>query len=64
LVPDAPIDLTNDPSVTTESVIRFTWSEGLSNGGTPVIDYDVYYNQGSSIGSWVLLEEDVLTAYY
>ena len=26
LVPDAPIDLTNDPSTTTDTLIRFTWS--------------------------------------
>ena len=26
LVPDAPIDLINDPTITTNTVIRFTWS--------------------------------------
>ena len=26
LVPDAPIVLTNDPSTTTDTLIRFTWS--------------------------------------
>jgi len=43
-VPDAPINLANDPTVTSDSVIRFTWSQGLSNGGAEVIDYSVYYD--------------------
>jgi hypothetical protein len=44
LVPDAPINLANDPLTTDDTIIRFTWDEGLSNGGTPVIDFDIYYN--------------------
>jgi hypothetical protein len=34
LVPDAPISLVNDPSSTSATSIRFTWSEGPTNGGT------------------------------
>jgi hypothetical protein len=30
----------------------------------PVLDYDVYYDQGSAVGTFVLLEEAVLTDYY
>jgi hypothetical protein len=48
LVADAPISLANDPLTTTDTVIRFTWSDGLSDGGTAVIDYTVYFDQGSS----------------
>lgn len=44
--------------------IRFTWDQGLNNGGVEVIDYDVYYNQGTAIDSWILLEEGVLTQYF
>ena len=44
LVPDAPINLTNDPTVTSDTTVRFTWAEGPSNGGSPVIDFDVYYD--------------------
>jgi hypothetical protein len=43
-VPDSPINLANDPSTTTDKVIKFTWAEGESNGGTPVIDYTVFYD--------------------
>lgn len=44
LVPDAPVNLQNDPLVTTDVNIKFTWVDGVSDGGTSVIDYDVYYD--------------------
>ena len=56
------MDLTNDPVVTDAFKIRFTLNEGPSNGGMPVLDYDVYYDQAA--GNYVLLEEAVPTAYY
>jgi hypothetical protein len=62
LIPDAPINLANDPTVTDASTIRFTWTEGLSNGGTAVIDFDVYYDQGT--GTWVTLAEEVSSPEY
>ena len=44
LIPDAPINLNNDHTVTDAFKIKFTWQEGPSNGGMPVIDYDIYYD--------------------
>ena len=41
LVPDAPINLSDAPLVTTDEQIGLIWSEGASTGGTPVIDYEV-----------------------
>ena len=38
LIPDAPFSLANDPAVTTDTRIRFTWSDGASDGGTQIID--------------------------
>lgn len=43
-VPDAPVSLTNDPLTTIDTTIRFTWADGVSDGGTSVIDYTVYYD--------------------
>jgi hypothetical protein len=43
-------------------VIRFTWSDGLSDGGSPVIDYTVYYDQGSN--TFVELESGVTSQFY
>ncbi len=43
-VPDSPINLVNDASSTTGYLIKFTWTEGISNGGSKVIDYNIYYD--------------------
>jgi hypothetical protein len=43
LVPDAPINLTNDLQVTNANAIKLSWEEGASNGGIAVIDYAVFY---------------------
>lgn len=39
LVPDSPILLTENSAVTTAYVIGFSWLDGVSTGGTPIIDY-------------------------
>lgn len=62
-VPDAPVTLENDPTTTTDTLIKFTWSDGAIDGGTPVIDYRVFYDEGTA-GSYVLLESGVTTQYY
>lgn len=33
-VPDAPTNLQNDPTVTDDVKVRFTWDEGVSNGSS------------------------------
>jgi hypothetical protein len=59
LVPEPPINLLNDPTTTSDVVIRFTWDQGLNNGGVPVIDYAVYYDQAT--GNYILLDDAVVT---
>jgi hypothetical protein len=44
LVPDAPINLINDPTITNSFRIGFSWSEGTSNGGAEVIDFSIAYD--------------------
>jgi hypothetical protein len=44
LVPDAPVALTNDFASTDNQKIRFTWSDGASDGGVTIIDYEILYN--------------------
>ena len=61
-VPDAPLSLANDPTTTTDKVIRFTWADGATDGGSPVIDYTVSYDQGT--GTFVQLSQSVTTKYY
>lgn len=43
-------------------MITFTWINGLSNGGSPVIDYRIWYDQ--SIGNFVTLATGVTTLSY
>lgn len=62
LRPDAPINLENDPAITDAFSIAFTYAEGPSDGGTPVIDFDIYYDK--AVGDWELLETGVATLFY
>ena len=62
LVPDAPINLQNSPTITSDTQIMFSWEEGLSNGGTPVIDYEVYYDQGTN--NFILVNDEVQTTEF
>ena len=41
--PDAPLNLANDPAVTLATQIGLTWTIGVNEGGSPVIDYQVTY---------------------
>lgn len=60
LIPDAPIDLINHtPSITNDDIIGISWSDGPSDGDSPIIDYRVSYDE--STGNWVTLVEGVLT---
>lgn len=51
--PDAPLNVVNNPSYTAATQIGLTWENGLADGGTPVIDYRVSYDQGSDGANWV-----------
>lgn len=42
-IPDAPINLANIPAQTTAYQIGFEWVEGPYNGGSPVLDFEVWY---------------------
>ena len=61
-IPDSPINLVNDASTSTGYLIKFTWTEGISNGGSKVIDYNIYYDQG--LGVYVLLAQKVTSTFY
>jgi hypothetical protein len=62
-VPDAPLSLTNDAIVTSRSQIRFTWQDGISNGGKPVLEYRVNYDQALGAG-YIILYSGVTVKEY
>ena len=43
-------------------MIGLTWIDGISDGGMPVIDYMVQYDQAT--GDWIDLESGVVNQYY
>jgi hypothetical protein len=58
--PDAPINAVNDALVTDSSTIKFSWSEGSSNGGALINDYRVSYAVTGS-DTFTELSSSVLT---
>jgi hypothetical protein len=61
-VPSAPVGLAFDPAVTTNSVIGILWNNGISTGGSPILDYRIYYDQ--AIDDYVELVSGVLQRSY
>jgi hypothetical protein len=57
--PDAPTSLANNAAVTTATQIGLTWSAGAENGGAPVIDYRLTFDQGT--GTWVTYASGIQT---
>lgn len=63
LVPDAPLSLSNNAALTDATQIALTWTPGVSNRGTEVIDYRIYYTS-ESINAFVELNAGILDEYY
>jgi hypothetical protein len=62
LIPDAPINLTNHPEITNDSQIGISWSDGPSDGDSPILDYRITYDQ--STGQYVTLVEGLTDKSY
>ena len=61
-VPDKPINLRNDATVTSGSSIGLLWDEGAANGGSPVLDYKISFTTGSN--AYVTLDSGIFTTEY
>lgn len=57
-VPDAPIELSNEPDITLGEQIGLTWAAGQEPGGSPIIDYQLNYDQGN--GNFVVYRSGIL----
>jgi hypothetical protein len=55
--PDAPTNLARNHGTTTRTQLGLTWTDGASNGGQPILDYRVSFDQGN--GNWVVLQDGV-----
>lgn len=61
-IPDAPLLVANNPSVTSATRIGLTWTAGVSSGGTSVLDYTINYSTTTS--NFVLLASGLTTLSY
>ena len=61
-VPDAPINLSDAPQITSSSQIGLTWSDGSWNGGSVVLDYKISYAIGN--GAYTTLGTNVIGNAY
>lgn len=56
--PDSPINFQNVPTITNGYQIGLTWTKGVGEGGTPVIDYRVWYDQAAN--NWKVLQSNIV----
>lgn len=61
--PDTPLNLANNAQITSASQIGLTWQEGVSNGGTAVLDFRVYYTLDSD-NSFTELASSIILEHY
>lgn len=57
LVPDAPVNLLDNHTVTLQNQVGLVWQDGTSNGGTAIIDYQIWFDQGTGATPTLLLQE-------
>lgn len=60
--PDAPTSLARDPIATTTSQIGLTWEDGPSDGGLPILDYRVSFDQG--VGNYIVVQSSLTEKSY
>ena len=54
-IPDAPLNLSNVPSITSGYQIGLIWTKGQAEGGTPVFEYRIWQDQGN--GNYIILAD-------
>lgn len=62
-VPDAPTNLVNRPEITLRDQIGLSWVIPVFEGGSPVIDYAVWYDNALG-GELMLLEDNIVEQTY
>jgi hypothetical protein len=57
-LPTPPIDPVQVYS--TSTTITYDWSDPEDNGGTPILDFEIYWNEGVDDAAFVLLQHSTL----
>jgi|LauGreDrversion4_2_1035121.scaffolds.fasta_scaffold00510_13 hypothetical protein len=60
--PDPPINVVRNSLTTTATAIGITWTQGTSNGGSPVLDYLISFDQGTE--NFVPLATGIVNSAY
>lgn len=61
-MPDPPTNVVKDTLVSNAITIGIIWDNGPENGGMPVLDYRVWYDQG--MGQYMILDYEILNSFY
>lgn len=61
-VPDPPVNLIVDASISNAVTIKILWDNGPESGGVPVLDYRVWYDQGK--GVYMILDYQIANTVY
>ena len=61
--PDAPVSFAEDYSLRTATNLGFSWSEGATNGGSTVLDYQISYDEATGTDFVVLASGLISTDY-
>ena len=61
--PDAPVNFSEDQTLRAATSLGLQWEEGTANGGTPVIDYEISYDEASG-STYVVLASNILENTY
>ncbi len=59
IVPDPPASFGYDLFQTIDTEIGLQWTDGDTIGGTPILEYIVYWDQGAANGVFVLLRGEI-----
>lgn len=60
--PDTPLNVQEIVASRSATSISFEWDKGALEGGSPVIDFRIRYDQGTS--TWIDLQLNVVNEYY
>lgn len=58
-LPDAPLNLVEVPGLTTGYQVGLVWNDGVYDGASPVIDYQVSYKQAGS-NSYTIFASNII----
>lgn len=63
-IPDEPTDLANVAAVTLANQIGLEWAAPVFNGGSPIIDYRLWFDDATDGSSFQILEPALTSVSY